>query len=147
MSKCRQWMAFTGCRSADNDERGMTLIEVLIALGILAAVAVVFLLGMTASARAIMVSQNSVAVDSLAKSQMERIKSWEYDATNNPPDYQAAKLADIPSGYDTTISAVRLDPDEDGLDDDDGLQEITVAVTRDGETAFALVGYKVNQGE
>ncbi|MCJ7655338.1 MAG: type II secretion system GspH family protein, partial [Dehalococcoidia bacterium] len=137
----------SGSSLPESGQRGLTLIEILVALGILAAVAVTFLLSMTTSSKAVMVSQERVAVDSLTKSQMERIKSWEYDATNDPPDYQAAKLTDIPDGYDTDIDAVRLDPDEDGLDDDDGLQEITITVTHDGETAFTLVGYKVNQEE
>jgi prepilin-type N-terminal cleavage/methylation domain-containing protein len=146
MNKRRQ-VAFPAFSSARSGERGLTLIEILVALSILAAVATTFLLGMTHSSRAIMISQERVAVDSLAKSQMERIKSWEYDGTNIPPDYQTAKLTDIPDGYDTNIVAVRLDPEEDGLGDDDGLQEIKVTVTHDGETAFILVGYKVNQGE
>jgi hypothetical protein len=116
-----------------------------VALGILAAVATTFLLTMATSSKAIMVSQERVAVDSLAKSQLEHIKSWEYDETHNPPEYDDAKLTSIPSGYDIIIAAARLDPDDDGFDDDDGLQRITITVTHDGETAFQLVGYKVNQ--
>ena len=146
MNKRRQ-VAFPAFGPAWNGERGLTLIEILVALGILAAVAVTFLLGMTTSSKAVMVSQERVAVDSLAKSQMERIKSETYDATTDPPDYQAAKLTDIPDGYDIDIAAVRLDPLGDGFDNDDGLQEITITVTHDGETAFELVGYKVNPGE
>jgi len=134
-----------GFHSARNGELGLTLIEILVAMGILAAAAVTLLVGMATSSRAVMVSQERVAADSLAKSQMERIKSWEYDDANNPPDYEAARLTDIPDGYDIDIAAARLDPEEDGLADDDGLQEITVAVTHDGEVAFTLVGYKVNQ--
>jgi prepilin-type N-terminal cleavage/methylation domain-containing protein len=144
MNKRRQQLASPVCIKARNGERGLTLIEILVALGILAAVAVVFLLGMTTSSKAVMVSQERVAVDSLAKSQMENIKSWPYD-DNDPPNYEAAKLSDLPDGYDITIFAVRLDPDEDGLDDDDGLQEITVEVIRNGELSFELVSYKVNR--
>jgi prepilin-type N-terminal cleavage/methylation domain-containing protein len=142
--KKRRHVAFPTSSTARNGERGFSLIEILVALGILAAVAVVFLLGMSTSSKAIMVSQKSVAAESLAKSQIENIKSWAYD-DNNPPDYEAAKLTDIPDGYDIDINAVRLDPDEDGLGDDDGLQEITVTVTHDGEAAFELVSYKVNR--
>src|SRR4030042_3026189 len=110
MNKRRQ-VAFPAFGAARNGERGLTLIEILVALGILAAVAVTFLLSMTTSSRAVMVSQERVTADSLAKSQMERIKSETYDATSIPnPDYQAAKLDDIPDGYDTDIAAVRLDP-------------------------------------
>jgi len=145
MSKRRRLVAFRGLRSAPNRESGFSLIEILVALGILAAVAVVFLLGMSTSSKAVMVSQKAVAVESLAKSQMENIKSWEYDYTNNPPDYNAARLTE-PTGYGINIAAQRLnanptnDPNED-----DGLQQITVTVTHGGETVFTLVGYKVNR--
>jgi type II secretory pathway pseudopilin PulG len=122
----------------------MTLIEVLVALGILAAVAVVFLVGMSVSSKAVMISQKAVAVDSLAKSQMENIKSWEYDYTNNPPDYNAAKLTE-PTGYGINIAAQRLNanPTNDP-DTDDGIQKITVTITHGGYT-YTLVGYKVNR--
>ena len=146
MNKRRQQAAFPASGTARNGERGLTLIEILVALGILAAVAVVFLLGMSTSSKAVMVSQEAVAVDSLAKSQMENIKSWTYDDINDPPQYENAKLTDIPDGYDITISAARLDPGDDGFDDDDGLQEITVTVTHD-EKVFTLEGYKMNTGE
>jgi prepilin-type N-terminal cleavage/methylation domain-containing protein len=133
----------SGSNLSESGERGLTLIEILVALGILAAVAVIFLLGMSTSSKAVMVSQAAVTTDSLAKSQMENIKSWDYDEDNDPPDYEAAKLTDIPDGYDIDIDAARLDPDGDGPADDDGLQEITVTITHDGETVFTLVGYKV----
>jgi type II secretory pathway pseudopilin PulG len=144
----KRWqVAFPAFSLARNGERGLTLIETLMALGILAAVAVTFLIGMATSSKAVMVSQERVVVDSLAKSQLEAIRSWEYDDTINPPDYQAAKLASLPDGYDINISAVRLDPNEDGTDNDDGLQQITVNVTHGGETTLTVIGYKVNQGE
>jgi hypothetical protein len=54
------------------------------------------------------------------------------------------KLADqdIPAGYDIAISAARLNPKGDDPTNDDGLQKITVTVTR-GEDTFTLEGYKV----
>ena len=122
----------------DND-LGMTLIETLVALGILAAVGVTFLVGMTVSSEAIMVSQERVTAESLAKSQMEYINSQPYDEDNNPPQYD--KLGGMPDshGYDMEISAIRLDPLENGSDNDDGLQQITITVNRGGETLLSLV--------
>jgi prepilin-type N-terminal cleavage/methylation domain-containing protein len=143
MNKRRQQVAFPPFGPMRNGQQGLTLIEILIALGILAAVAVIFLVGMSTSSKAVMVSQNSVAAESLAKSQMESIKSCEYDYDNNPPQYQSAKLTDIPTGYDITITAARLNPKGDDPTNDDGVQEITVTVTHGGETVFTLVGYKV----
>jgi type II secretory pathway pseudopilin PulG len=142
MTRSRRQAALSGFRPAHNGELGLTLIEILVAMGILAAVAVTFLVGMTTSSKAVMISRESVTVESLAKSQIERVKSWVYDI-NDPPNYQAARLTDIPTGYNIQISAVRLDPENDGLADDDGLQQITVTVTSDDGSIFALVGYKV----
>lgn len=131
------------CHHAFNYQLGMTLVEVLIALGILGLVGITFLLGLETSARGVIVGQKHVTAESLAKSQMEVIKGWEYDSTNNPPNYQAAKLTEIPDGYDITIEAVRLDPKGDGTENDDGLQQITVTVTYNGNQVFTLDGYKV----
>ena len=151
MSKRRRFIAFTGLRSAHNTERGMTLIEVLVALGIIAAVAVVFLLGMSTSSKAVMVSQESVAADSLAKSQMESIKSQDYIkvADYNPNDptkrYELMPISSdlVAQGY--AISNIDTPGNVPGTDDDENIQIVTVEVTHNGETVFTLVGYKVNQ--
>lgn len=132
-------------RQAMHSQRGLTLIETLVALGIIAAVAVVYLVGMTTASKAIMVSQERVAADSLAKSQMEAIKIWEYDEVNDPPNYDAAKLSS--TYYKIDIYAHRWDPELDieSTDSDTGLQKITVTITRDGDTVFTLIGYKVKR--
>jgi prepilin-type N-terminal cleavage/methylation domain-containing protein len=144
MNKRRQ-QVFPAFGPMRNGQQGLTLIEILVALGILAAVAVIFLVGMSTSSKAVMVSQKAVTADSLAKSQMENIKSQAYDddLNHNPPQY--TKLTNIPAGYDITISTARLNPKRDGTGNDDGLQEITVTVTHNGETALTVVGYKVNR--
>ena len=143
-AKCRHKTTFASFRSAMRGEPGMTLIEILVAMGILAAVAVVFLLGMSASSKAVMISQERVAVDSLAKSQMEYVKYLSYDDVNDPPVYAVDPGITLPSGFNIVVNAERQDPEDDGLSDDDGIQQITVTVTHDGETAFTLVGYKLN---
>ncbi|MBM4447001.1 MAG: type II secretion system protein [Chloroflexi bacterium] len=145
MTRSQQRVALPGFCSAKNGVPGLTLLEVLVALGILAAVAAVFLLGMSISSKGVMVTHQSVTAESLAKSQLETIKRWPYDDANNPPDYQTAKLTDIPDGYDIDIAAIRLNPKGDDPTNDDGLQQITVTVTHDTETAFIMVGYKAKQ--
>jgi prepilin-type N-terminal cleavage/methylation domain-containing protein len=140
----------TAVRSSDSltgSQLGMTLIEVLVALGILAAVAVVFLLGMSTSSKAVMVSQESVAADSLAKSELEYVKStqyhnapWNYQLPSNPPSWDPSHA--LPSGsggYSLEVNAALVP----GHTSDDGIQKITITVTHDGEATFTLVGYKV----
>jgi type II secretory pathway pseudopilin PulG len=115
----------------------MTLIEILVALGILAAVAVVFLLGMSTSSKAVMVSQERVAIDSLAKSQMEDAMARPYDAMNPYPTIAIPQ--DLVSQYGITVQHSPVHAT------DDGLQRITVTITRNGQTAFTLVGLKTNR--
>jgi type II secretory pathway pseudopilin PulG len=127
----------------------MTLIEILVALGILAAVATTFLIGMATSSRAVMVSQESVAVDSLAKSQMESIKSQDYinvdEYDPNDPNKRYSLITISPDlvaqGYAIAISTPQdvISPPVPGSEN---IQRITVTVTHD-EKVFTLVGYKV----
>src|SRR4030042_6011434 len=122
--------SFPGFRSAQNGEQGMTLLEAILALGILSAVAVMFLVGMTTSSRAVLISQEQVTGESLAKSQMESIKQQDYRV-----DLLYAELdpARKPAGYDIVITAERLNPRGDAEATDDGLQKITVNINRAGK--------------
>lgn len=131
-------------------DSGISLIETLIALAILAAVGVAFLLGLGTAYKSVTISNQRTAAESLAKSQLEAIKACLYDDQHNPPDYSACKINDILAqpeyqGYDIQIAAERLDPKGDGTDYDDGLQKITVTVTYQGRELFKLEGYKVKE--
>jgi len=150
MNKRRQQVAFPAFGPARNGERGLTLIEILVALGILAAVAVVFLVGMATSSKAVMVSQERVAVDSLAKSQMESIKSQayikraDYDPNDPAKRYELINIDPdlVAQGYAIAISSPQdvISPPVPGSEN---IQRITVTVTRGVDTVFTLVGYKV----
>ena len=149
MNKSRQRAASMGYRSAQNGDRGLTLIEILVAMGILAAVAVVFMVGMTTSFTSVMISQESVASESLAKSELEYVKSaayhsanvtWSYQLPSDPPSWDLTHA--LPDGYDGYSAQVDAEKMPDHLYDD-GIQKITVTVTLNGEIAFTLVGYNV----
>ena len=121
------------------NERGMTLIEVLVALGILAVVGATFITGITVASKGSMVSQERVSAESLVKSQMEDTKAQDYD-----PEATTYDTIDLPAdldaqGYDISVFAQPL------YSPDDDIQRITVTVTRNGETLFTLVDYKVNR--
>jgi prepilin-type N-terminal cleavage/methylation domain-containing protein len=139
MSKRRRLVVFTGLRSALNSEQGLNLIEVLIAMGILAAVAVTFLLSMSTSSKAVVVNQEQISGESLAKSQMESIKRQTYRVDQQ---YTRLDQDQIPTGYDIEILVTPLNPRGDTTNNDDGLQEITITVTRGEKTVFTLEGYK-----
>jgi prepilin-type N-terminal cleavage/methylation domain-containing protein len=127
--------------SLTGSQLGMTLIEVLVALGILAAIATVFLSSMSTSSKAVVVNQEQVSGESLAKSQMESIKQQDYRV-----DQQYTEISE-PPGYYIQIAVERLDPRGDLTGDDEGLQEITINITHGEKTVFTLEGYKCLIGQ
>lgn len=124
-------------------EKGFSLIETLVALAILGIIAVGFLSGLATAARATFITDERTTAASLAKSQMEYIKNQNYDNINNPPQYDL--LSDLPTSFSVTVTASRLDPEGDGLDDDDGIQNIVVTVMRGSRTIITLEDYKVDR--
>lgn len=123
----------------DCRESGVTLIETVVALAILSAIAVAFLSGLATTSRAVFIADERTTAESLARSQMEWAKSVDYvpEATEYSP-------ALIPSGkdyinYSATIAAAPLRPS------DDGIQKIVVTIKRYDKEVFKLEGYKTDR--
>jgi prepilin-type N-terminal cleavage/methylation domain-containing protein len=127
------------------NEKGFTLIEVLVSLVLLGIIGGAFLGSMGTASKAIFVADEQATAESLARSQMEYIKKHGYDAIYNPPHYGIDPDLDIPDGYEIITTAERLDPDSDGTDDDDNIQSITVTVSHGGKELITLEDYKVNR--
>lgn len=136
------------------NEKGFTLIEVLVALAITSLIVVAFLMAMNIAHRATFISNERTTAESLARSQMEDIKNQLYDGTNNPPQYSL--LSNISDGYGIEILAEYFDADGDGIievdvtttevrEDDEGIQKITVTVGHHDDDVLRLEGYKVDR--
>ena len=125
---------------------GFTLIEVLVALALFGIIAITFLGGLTTASRAVFTGDVRTTAESLARTQMEYVKGAIYDDTleSGHPQYSLDPGAALP-GYTVVTEAVRLDPENDGYSDDDGIQEITVIVSHEGRVIFTLEGYKVDR--
>lgn len=134
-----------GLKRVLRGEQGITLTEVLVTMAITGIVTVAFLTSMSATSKAVMVSQERVTAENLAKSQMEYMRSQQYDELNTPPQYLLLPAGDIPENYAIVITAERLDPEGDGSSDDDELQKLTVIVNHDGAEAFRLEGYRMKR--
>jgi prepilin-type N-terminal cleavage/methylation domain-containing protein len=82
-------------------EKGFTLLEVIIAIALLGVVAVAILSGLSTGSRAILVADERATAESLARSQMEYVKSLDYTKapSGGEASYTNAKLA-VPSGYE-----------------------------------------------
>ena len=128
-------------RSLARSEQGFAMVEILVALALIGIAGVCFLTALTTVSKSTIIADKHSTADSLAVSQMEYILSQSYDDTNNPPQY--ALLPDIPGSWSANVTAERLDPESDGLDDD-GIQEISVIVDYSGKQITAITSRKVN---
>ena len=124
------------------NEKGFSLIEVMIAIALLGIIGVAILGALATASRAIFVADERATAESLARSQMEYVKDpvneqFEYD---DSPSYEEVDVpsADHPN-YTTSVNADML------LDPTDGIQKITVTVKHDGTTIITLEGYKVDR--
>ena len=139
-------------------QSGFTLVEVIIALGLLGIIGIAFLGTLANASSAIILSDGRTTAESLARSEMEYIKSQEYI------DYSVAghdvyDSLEAPADYIMTTSIAPFDPDSPGPDksypevegvyeQDEGIQLITVNVTffEDEEPGkqshLELAGYK-----
>ena len=137
------------------NEKGMSLIEVLIALAILGIVAAAFLSGMATASRALIIADERTTAESLARTEMEYVKNckytdlpptpWSYELPSGSPVWDIEHI--LPAGYDEYSLAVdgsALDADNDGNNDAD-IQKITVTVDHQNKEVITLVGYKVNR--
>ncbi len=120
-------------------ESGTTLLETLVALAILGIISVAFLSGLTTTSRAAVISDRRATAESLAQSQLETVKQavYVYEATQ----YTPIQVPDDVSytGFSAAIVAEAIESP------DDGVQKITVTITRSGEDIYVLQGYKVDR--
>ncbi len=113
------------------DERGFTLIEVVVSLALVGIIGVGFLSALATVSRVTLTTDERQTTSNLAETQMEYVKSQGYAASYTPapipPEY---------SGYTVTIDAVSTDSN---------IQKITVTASRQDRVAMKLEGYKVRQ--
>ena len=131
-------------------EKGFSLIGTLIALGLLGIIAVGFLSGLATTFKALMVSQERVAAESLAKSQLEYIKTQDYIPTvdYNPDDPQKRyALIDIPADLVDRGCDIEINPPQTVISPEGGfeLQSITVAIKLNDEEILTLSGYRAGR--
>lgn len=123
----------------DYHESGVTLIEAIVALAILGVIAVAFLSGLATISKAVFIADERTTAESLAQSQMEWAKDYEYvyGATEYSP--RPIPGAKDYGNYSAIIAAEPLH------DPDDGIQKITITVKRYDKEVIKLEGYKVDR--
>ncbi len=143
------------------NERGFSLIEVIIALALLGIIAVAFLGAMATASKALFIADERTTAESLARSQMEYVKSQSYSTINVDWYYTVTDLgrssSDPPDWWDTgdpgnppllsgNYAGYSVEASADEDDDNVGIQMITVTVSHhDKPEVITLEGYKVKR--
>ena len=116
------------------DERGLSLVESLIAVAIVGTTAVVFVVALSTGSIAVRENNQEVVAQSLARTQLEYTKGYPYDPI--PASYPTVNAT---AGYAISVN-VTATPDTDT-----DIQKITVTISREGEDILTVVDYKVNR--
>jgi prepilin-type N-terminal cleavage/methylation domain-containing protein len=127
--------------------RGFSMLEVVIAIGLLGIIAVAVLSALSTASMALIMADRRATAESLARTQMEyvRYSAYEGDPEEGPPQYDLDPQITLPPDFSVVTTAIRIDKDEDP-GDDDGIQEITVTVSHDGQVVLTLEDYKRRSG-
>ena len=139
-------------------QKGQTLVEVLIAIVILGMVAVPFLTALSVSSRAIMVTDDKAAAESLARAELEYVKNSSYSFTGfnyslpgTPPPWDPNRTAldDCYATYSVNVTGVPINPENGtALSDyrnDRHIQNITVVVYHQNTSVLTMSTYKTRQ--
>jgi type II secretory pathway pseudopilin PulG len=124
---------------------GISLLETVLALGLIGLIGVAFIDGLTTSSKTVILSQGNVAAESLAKSQVEYIKAQDYIWVDEYNPQNCYDEIDIPadlagSGFDIEIStpvsiiAPDLGPFE--------LQSITIIIKHNDSVVLTISLYR-----
>jgi len=125
------------------EQTGFTLIEVLIAVGILAAIATGFLTALNTNSRAVRTVDEQVTATNLATAYFESISKSTYAA-----NYDAVvDNIDIPFQYNV---AINVESSSDGTNFNaftigETLQRVTVTVSREGRHILSTCTYKAEK--
>jgi prepilin-type N-terminal cleavage/methylation domain-containing protein len=116
------------------DEKGLTLVESIVVIAIVGVVLVAFAVAMSTGIIAVRENDQEVAVQSLARTQLEYIKGYPYDS-------EAATYPTVDTSDNYSISvAVTSVPDTDA-----NIQKVTANISRDGQVLLTVEDYKVNR--
>ncbi|MBI4284404.1 MAG: type II secretion system protein [Chloroflexi bacterium] len=128
-------------------QSGVTLLETIIAVAALGMLAVVVLSGLSAVLQARSAASERAVAVGLASNQMEKTKASPY-ISYATPDHGTYATVLAPAGYTVEVTAVPVDPATGqslGSGQDNGVQKITVTVSRQGGQPVVLHSYKVGR--
>jgi prepilin-type N-terminal cleavage/methylation domain-containing protein len=115
------------------NEKGFSLIEVIVAVALLGIISVAFLGGLSTASRALLTADQLETAKNLAETQIEYVKGQPYAAS-----YEPAPIPSEYAGYSATVDVSTI------TSRDGNIQKITVIIEHSEEQVTTLQGYKVN---
>jgi len=112
-------------------QKGMTLIDTLVALGILGAIGIAFMNALSTGSRTSGLLDNVAMAEKLVRNQLEGIRDASYDITA-PYEYP---IIDHPANYPVSVD---VEPNGDNT-----LQDITITVSHEEGILVTLDTFKV----
>ncbi len=118
----------------------MTMIETVVALALMGIISVTFLSGVGTAARATLITSEQTTAESLARSEIEYIKSYSpYISVGSSP-YPIDPSIPLAGGWSIQPPLPQLVHATD-----DGIQKVTITVQHSGKTILSVTDYKVNR--
>jgi len=142
-------------RALRDASRGMTLIEVLIALALMGMIAITVLGALSTACLALFTADKRVTAESLARSQMEYVKNQgyknadkgeTYDEVEPPPGYSICSVNRTDDEVDSVVGIPWDSQNNEPADEDEGLQKIKLVIKHDDKEVFTLEGFKRRRG-
>jgi Tfp pilus assembly protein PilV len=115
-------------------QKGLGLVEALVAVAILGTAMVAFIGALSAGSIATSAQSEEVVAQGLAQSQLEYTKNYAYN-----PAASTYPTVTAPEGYAVSVTVSSVP----GTDTD--IQKVTVTVSRNSETLLTVADYKVNR--
>jgi Tfp pilus assembly protein PilV len=115
-------------------ERGIALVEALVAIALLGGGVLTMILAMSGGALAVRENDVEVTAQSLARTQMEYVKNCPYD-----PGATSYPAVEAPSGYSISVDVTPVP------DTDPSIQKVTASISRDGAVIMTIEDYKVDR--
>ncbi len=119
------------------DEKGTSLIEVLVVVGILGLVSAAFLGSIGTATKATVIDSEKATAESLVRSEIEYVKNYPYQQYL-VGQYPVDSALTVPEGWVVPAPTVALVHATD-----DGIQEVTVSVQHHSKTILSVKIYKV----
>ncbi|MCK4353834.1 MAG: prepilin-type N-terminal cleavage/methylation domain-containing protein [Dehalococcoidia bacterium] len=126
-------------RRSIRNQKGVSVIEAIIALAILGVIAIAFLGGLMTSLKAVSITDERSTAQSLAQSQMEYVKSLPYEEGASPSYEQTDMSSPDYPGYTSSVDVELLNPP------DDSIQKITITIKHHEKNVLTLADYKVRR--